>query len=79
MSDDYSKRAAIGQAYNLAAQESIHSGRVGDMRFLVERFIFHFETAAIFQKTSIIDLANIADREDLLEKFKELHNELNQS
>lgn len=41
MVDDFSKRAAVGQASNQAVSDAISLGRQNDTRYIVERFHFY--------------------------------------
>lgn len=77
MSDDkFNQRAANGQAFNLACNEAISLGKMGDMKFLAERFIFYKQTAALFQKADLATLANIAEHPEVLELFNKINKEL---
>jgi RNA binding exosome subunit len=59
MSDDYSQRAARGQAYNLAIQTSIADGKHGDRGYVLKQYLKHLSMAEALQKASIEQIKNI--------------------
>jgi hypothetical protein len=69
-------RVRKGQAYNLATADALKADRADDLKYIAQRFYFHLETAAMFQKLGPQDLALILERPGLIEKFKELNEEL---
>jgi len=76
---DHNQRAAVGQAYNLANAEALHFGKTNDMKFIVERFLYHLETARLFQSASPQELATLVDNPKFLELIKELNSESEKS
>lgn len=73
---DFNQRAAKGQAYNHAIEDARRADRADDLKYIAQRFYFHLETAAMFQKLQAADLALVLERPALIEKFKDLHEEL---
>lgn len=65
-----------GQAYNNAMEDARHAARMGDMRYIVQRYMYHLETAALFQKASTTELGVIVDKPELVALFQKFHEEL---
>ena len=74
--DDYSQRAAKGQAYNLAVQTAIADGRQHDNEFIVRQFQRHLQFANLLQKANPQQLAELLDSTKMLDLIKALDNEV---
>ncbi len=56
MADNYSERAARGQALNLAVQEAIHQGLTNDRRFILTRYLDYYALSNLLQEVSIEEI-----------------------
>lgn len=56
MTDNYSERAARGQALNLAVNEAIAEGRARDNVYVLKRFVHYYETSLLIQSIDIEEL-----------------------
>lgn len=72
MTDQYSQRAARGQAYNLAVLTAIADGRHHDKEYVIKQFLAHLEFASILQECAVDQLAKVLDCQALLDKLKEI-------
>ena len=77
MSNDFSKRASIGQAYNLAVAEAISKGRSDDVDYIFKLYYKHLKLAALVQKSDPNQLADIAGSPELIALFSKVEEELN--
>jgi len=71
MADDYSQRAAKGQAYNLAVATAIADGKQHDNEFIVKQFLRHMQFAALVQKAKPDELAAIIETPTILNLFRQ--------
>lgn len=76
MSNDFSKRAAIGQAYNLAVSTAIADGKQHDNKYIIEQFLRHYQFAALLQKATMDQLATAVDNPKFIELIQELDKEI---
>jgi len=76
MSDDFSTRAARGQAYNLAVSTAIAEGRAHDNKFIMEQFLRHLDMAALLQRAKIDDLVTALDNPKFIELIRAIDKEL---
>lgn len=76
MSNDFSQRAARGQAYNLAVQTAISEGRGNDNKYIIEQFLRHLQFAALVQKATPDQLASAVDNPKFIQLIQDLDNEL---
>lgn len=76
MADDYSQRAAKGQAYNLAVQTAIADGKQHDNEHITKQFLRHLQFSSLLQKANPNQLAEVLDNERILEIIKELDRAL---
>jgi len=72
MADDYSQRAAKGQAYNLAILTAIADGRQHDNEYIVKQFLRHMQFAALVQKANPEQLAELLNSPRMLDLIKNL-------
>jgi hypothetical protein len=79
MADDFSQRAAKGQAYNLAVQTAIADGKQHDNEYIVRQFLRHLQFAALVQKDNPEQLAKVVDNPKVLELIKKLDHALGDS
>ncbi len=70
--DDFSQRAARGQAYNLAVLTAIGDGKQHDNEFITRQFLRHLQFAAVLQKASTEQLASLLGNPKLLDLIKQL-------
>ena len=75
-SNDFSQRAAKGQAYNLAVQAAIAEGKGGDKEFIVKQFLYHLQFAALVQKATPHQLAEVIKSPKILELFEQIDKEM---
>jgi len=72
MADDYSQRAAKGQAYNLAISTAIADGKQHDNRYIVKQYLRHIKFASMLQKANPDQLASAMDNPGYLELLQKL-------
>ena len=76
---DFNTRAAKGQAFNLAMEDVRKNDKEGDMKYLATRFLYHYDTAALFQKADAQELATIVGKPEVIELFNQLHKAFDRS
>ena len=76
MADDFSQRAARGQAYNLAVLTAIADGKQHDTMYVTKQFLRHLQFASILQKESPENLATAMDNPKILELMSRMEAEL---
>lgn len=76
MADDFSQRAARGQAYNLAIQTAISDGKQHDNEYIVAQFLRHLAFAQLVQTAQPEQLNQIVKNPKLVKLIKELDAEL---
>lgn len=74
--DNFSKRAGIGQAYNLAVSTAIADGRHHDNAYIVKQFLRHLQFAALVQKATPEQLVIAVENPKVLELFEAINKEL---
>jgi hypothetical protein len=63
-----------GQAYNLAVNDAISSGRQGDGKYIYQQFIYYHNLATVVQSSEmdmIQEVLNRPDFEKLIREFSE--------
>lgn len=63
MSEDYSQRAARGQAYNLAVLTAIADGKHQDRKYVLKEYLRHLAMAELLQKAPHETLKQLANGE----------------
>jgi len=76
MADDFSQRAARGQAYNLAILTAIADGKQHDNEYIVGQFLRHMAFAQLLQSSPVEQLNQIVKNPKLVSIIKELDTEL---
>jgi hypothetical protein len=76
MADDFSQRAAKGQAYNLAVSTAIADGKQHDNEYIVAQFLRHLAFAQLVQSAQPEQLSQIVKNPKLVKLIKELDAEL---
>jgi hypothetical protein len=74
--DDYSQRAAKGQAYNLAVLTALADGKGHDNVYITKQFLRHLQFAAILQKASTEQIASLLDNPKLVDLIKQIDETL---
>lgn len=74
---DFSQRAARGQAYNLAVQTAIADGKGHDNEYIVKQFLRHLQFAALVQKATPEQLAQAVNNPEVIRLIKELDEVIN--
>lgn len=74
--DDFSQRAAKGQAYNLAVLTAIADGKHNDNEHITKQFLRHLKFAALLQKADPAQLATILGDPKILDLIKQLDEQL---
>lgn len=74
--DDFSTRAAKGQAYNLAVATAIADGKQHDNEYIVKQYYRHYKFAALLQGASVQDVVDVIENPKLEELFNNLEKEL---
>lgn len=72
MADDFSQRAAKGQAYNLSIQTAIADGRQHDNEYIVKQFYRHLQFANLLQRANPEQLADVTRNHQLVTILKQL-------
>ena len=70
--NNFSQRAAKGQAYNLAIQTAIADGKQHDNEYIVQQFLRHLQFAALVQKANPEQLAAITKNPKIMDLIREL-------
>lgn len=73
MADDYSQRAAKGQAYNLAVSTAIAEGKQHDNEYITKQFLRHLQFASLLQKATPEQLITLLGDHRMVELMKELN------
>ena len=76
MSNDFSQRAAKGQAYNLAVLTAIADGKHHDNKYIVEQFLRHLKFADLLQNNGPDMLATAVKNPKILALLEEVKSEL---
>ncbi len=74
--DDYSQRAARGQAYNLAVATAVAEGKAHDNEFITRQYLRHLQFASILQKASTEQVAALLGNPKLLDLIKQLDDSI---
>lgn len=74
MADDFSQRAARGQAYNLAVLTAIADERQHDNVYITKQFLRHLQFAALLQKANPEQLADLLKNQRAVQLIKELED-----
>lgn len=77
--DDFSQRAAKGQAYNLAISTAIADGKQHDNEYILAQYFRHLRFAAILQSARVEELEALVKNPRILKLIKELDAELEKS
>jgi hypothetical protein len=72
MADDYSQRAAKGQAINLAIQTAIADGKHHDNEYITRQFLRYLQFASVLQKANFEQLVAVLDNPKVLKLIKQL-------
>jgi hypothetical protein len=70
--NDFSQRAAKGQAYNLAVSTAIAEGKQHDNEFIVKQFLRHLQFASFVQKATPEQLSDVLKNPKLIDLIREL-------
>jgi len=70
--DNFSQRAAKGQAYNLAVQTAIAEGKQHDNEYITKQFLRHLQFASLLQKANPEQLSDLLKNPKMLDLIKEL-------
>ena len=76
MADDFSQRAAKGQAYNLAVSTAIADGKQHDNEYIVKQFLRHMQFASLLQKANPQQLSEALNCSRTLELIKNLDEQV---
>lgn len=77
MQDNFSQRAARGQAYNLAIQEAIAEGKQNDVEAILGLYYKHLQFAALLQSDKSDALSEAVRTPQVLNLIRQLTEELN--
>ena len=70
--DDFSMRAAKGQAYNLAVSTAIADGRHHDNKYVIQQYIKHLQVADMLQKSDPKTVLQALDNNEFLKALEGL-------
>lgn len=75
-STDYNKRAAVGQAYNLAVHDAIHAGEATNPKYIYRRFVYYHTLGDAIQSADLELIQEVIDNKDFDQVIKDLKEAL---
>lgn len=76
MSTDYSKRAAVGQAYNLAVHDAIHNNEAENPKYIYKRFVYYYDMGNALQGSDLDLIQEVIDNKEFDKVIKRIREVL---
>ena len=76
MADNFSQRAARGQAYNLAVSTAIADGKHKDLEYVFRQYLRHLKIADLLQNSSEKQLVELINNKELMAKLQGIQKDV---
>lgn len=71
-----SKRAAVGQAYNLAVRDALTNKRENDVKYIYKKFLYYQALGNALQGADVETVQRVIENKEFDEAFKILNEKL---